>query len=391
MTSVETTDVVVIGAGIAGASAAFHLGEQGIAAVLVERDHPASGPTGKSSAVSHLFYTEPCLSQLARRGCDLLKAVPEITPHPHRVFHEVGMLWACGADNEALWRESATRIRDEEGGGIELIGPETMATMAPGFDMDGIVLALWEETYGYGDPYDATNAFAAAAREKGVAMKQRTSATALEIEGGRVKGVALSDGGRIAADRVICAMGPWTGRFVAAQTGVRLPLHIERHAMAVLDAPGRAREILPFAWCDDILAHYARPERDGTILIGTWAGGGTGVRNEGAERPAEHTDPDHYVADSDQAEAAFIVEQMLPRVPAVGELGIRPGYACLYDMSADDLPIIDHVPGVEGLVVVAGSSGHGFKMGPAIGEEAVRLATTGTSALAAPLGLSRFG
>jgi sarcosine oxidase subunit beta len=81
---------------------------------------------------------------------------------------------------------------------------------------------------------------------------------------------------------------------------------------------------------------------------------------------------------------------MWPRVPAVGDLGIKPGYACLYDMSPDDLPVIDNLPGVEGLVVVAGSSGHGLKLGPAVAEEAVRLATTGLSELVKPYGLARF-
>jgi len=385
-----TTDVVVVGAGIAGASAAWHLADQGIDAVLVEREHPASGPTGTSSAVSHLFYTEPELSLLARRGCELLKAVPEITGHPNPVFHDVGMLWACGENNESIWRESAMRIRDEEGGGIELLTPEAMAAMAPDFDMDGIVLALWEEGHGYGDSYDATNAFAVSARDKGVVLKQQTRAIALETEGGRIAGVALSNGEKIAADRVICAMGPWTGPFIAEQTGVTWPVHMERHAMAVMDAGENARGLLPFAWCDDINAHYARPEGNHSILIGTWAGGGTGVRNEDAERPTRHDDPENFDSGSSQKESAWIAEQMLPRFPAVAELGIKPGYACIYDMSPDDLPVIDHVPGIEGLVVVAGSSGHGFKTGPAVGEEAVRLATTGSSALLESFGLSRF-
>ena len=291
MTTIDRTDVVVIGAGIAGASAAFHLAQQGIDAVLIEREHPASGPTGTSSAVCHLFYTEPELSQLARRGCDLLKAVPEITGHPHPVFHEVGMLWACGENNAAVWRDSATRIRDREGGGIEILTPDEMAAMARGFAMDRIALALWENTYGYADPYDATNAFASAAPDAGVQVKQRTRVTGMEITGGRVSGVALANGERIAADLVICAMGPWTGSFIQNQTGVALPLHIERHAMAVLDAGRDAGDVLPFAWCDDINAHYARPERDSSILIGTWAGGGTGVRSEQVDRPDRHDDP----------------------------------------------------------------------------------------------------
>jgi sarcosine oxidase subunit beta len=58
----------------------------------------------------------------------------------------------------------------------------------------------------------------------------------------------------------------------------------------------------------------------------------------------------------------------LPRIPGIAELGIRKGYAGLYDMSPDDNPIIDAVPGIEGAYLACGSSGHGFKLGPAVGE-----------------------
>ncbi|WP_281060852.1 FAD-dependent oxidoreductase [Mesorhizobium sp. M7A.F.Ca.US.006.01.1.1] len=74
----------------------------------------------------------------------------------------------------------------------------------------------------------------------------------------------------------------------------------------------------------------------------------------------------------------------------MAELGIRPGYAGLYDMSPDDLPVIGAMPGVEGLVVSAGSSGHGFKTGPAVGEAVARLVTEGAQPILAPFSPSRF-
>lgn len=381
-------DVIVIGSGIAGASTAFHLAEAGVDVVLIEKDHPAAGPTGKSSAVSHLFYTEPELSQLAQRGCAWLKRLPEISDGP-AVFHETGMLWCTGEANAGVWAAAARRIHDQEGGEIFVITPEDLAARAPDFVMVDIAIGIWEPAYGYADPYEATNGFVNAARARGAIVRQQSRVGEIETAGGRVAGVRLESGEPIAADIVIAATGPWTKALIAP-LGVDLPLHIERHAMAVLDAPGMARSILPFAWCDDILAHYARPEREDTILIGTWAGGGTGIRNLEAKRPHAYEDPNEYDAGSDQDEAIWIIQQMLPRVPRIGELGIRPGYACLYDMSPDDLPVIDQVPGTEGLFVVAGSSGHGFKLGPAVGEEVARLVISGRSDLLAPFSLSRF-
>jgi sarcosine oxidase, subunit beta len=388
MSETINCDLLVIGAGIAGASAAFHAASQGIATVLVERDHPASGPTGRSSAMCHLFYTMPELSRLARRGSELLKAVPEIAGGP-KVYHATGVLWCAGAANRESWRESVRRIRDEEGGGLDEISLAELARILPGFSTEGIAIAVWEPGYGHADPYDATLAFAQAARAKGARLLQRTSVTAIEVAAGKVQGARLSDGSRVAADRVIAAVGPWT-RSLIGPLGVELPLSIERHGMAVLDAPGRAKSILPVNWVDDTLFHYARPEGENTILIGTWAGGGTGARHAEAHRPGIVAVPGEYDADFSTEESIWTLNHMLPRCPALGELGIRPGYACMYDMSPDDLPIIDAVPGAEGLYVVAGSSGHGFKLGPAVGEEAVRLAVTGASALLRPFALSRF-
>src|SRR5215213_762373 len=96
-------DVAVVGAGIAGSSAAFHLASQGVATVLVEKEHPAAGPTGKSSAICHLFYTMPELSLLARRGCEILMSLKELTG-VDGLFHRTGVLWACGEKSRAEWQ-----------------------------------------------------------------------------------------------------------------------------------------------------------------------------------------------------------------------------------------------------------------------------------------------
>jgi len=77
--------------------------------------------------------------------------------------------------------------------------------------------------------------------------------------------------------------------------------------------------------------------------------------------------PEEYDEGSDTEECASIVETFLPRIPRLGELGIRPGYAGLYDMSPDARPLMGEVPGVAGLHVLAGFSGMGFKISPAVG------------------------
>jgi glycine/D-amino acid oxidase-like deaminating enzyme len=380
-------EVVVVGAGIVGSSAAYFLAEAGMPVTLIEQTHPAGGPTGKSSALLHAFYLLPELSQLAIRGTEILKALPEIAGEGAFVT-QIGMMWICGEENAASWRAAAERIRGE-GSVIETLTPDEFARFAPGFSTEGVALALWEPDYGYADAFGATNAIARAARARGAKVMQNTTVRNLVRKGDRITGVELADGTLVEAGKVVLAAGPWTRRLLAT-AGLDLPLHVERHPMAVLDARGKAREVMPFAWCDDICCNYARPDNVGVVLAGTWAGGGTGVRHEEVGRPRFVEDPDNYMEGVDEPESVEILETFVSRVPAMAELGIRPGYAGLYDMSPDDLPIIGAMPGVDGLLVSAGSSGHGFKTGPAVGEAIAFLLTRGEQAILAPFSPARF-
>jgi len=101
-------------------------------------------------------------------------------------------------------------------------------------------------------------------------------------------------------------------------------------------------------------------------------------------------DPDIYNEGAEAEESAAIVEFFQARIPAIENLGIRPGYSGLYDMSPDDNPVIDAVPGVDGLFTIRGSSGHGFKMGAAVGEAAAQMALGEKPAVLAPFTIGRL-
>jgi glycine/D-amino acid oxidase-like deaminating enzyme len=381
------SDVIVVGAGIVGSSAAHSLASAGASVTLVEQTHPAGGPSGKSSALLHAFYLMPELSQLAIRGLEILTSLPEISGEGPFVS-QIGMMWVCGEDNRADWAAAAERIRGE-GAQMQTLTPQAFADAAPGFALDDVALALWEPEYGYADAFGATNAIARAARARGATLKQNTLVSRLIRRGDRVTGIELADGTVMEADAIILAAGPWTRRLLAT-IELDLPLHVERHPMAVLDAGGKARQVMPFAWCDDISCNYARPDNDGVVLAGTWAGGGTGIRHQAAGRPRFVENPDHYMEGVEEGESVEIIETFSSRVPAMLDLGIRQGYAGLYDMSPDDLPVAGAMPGVEGLFVSAGSSGHGFKTGPAVGEAMARLVMQGPQPILAPFSPARF-
>ncbi|HET6224040.1 MAG TPA: FAD-dependent oxidoreductase, partial [Dongiaceae bacterium] len=79
MTHGRVAEVIVVGGGIAGVSCAFHLAGLGVKTTLVERRHPAAGPTGRSSAICHAFYLMPELSRLGARGTEILRDLPALT------------------------------------------------------------------------------------------------------------------------------------------------------------------------------------------------------------------------------------------------------------------------------------------------------------------------
>jgi sarcosine oxidase subunit beta len=379
-------EVLVVGAGIAGAATAFHLADRGAKVTLLERSTPASGPTGRSGALSHAFYFPPELSPLARDGTEFLRTMPERIGYPSD-FREVGLLWGFGPELTAAVTQAVERVRGE-GTVLETLTPQQMLELAPGFTSEGLAIAMWEPGAGYADPATATASLVSAARDRGATVRLNTPIARLIAAGSAVIGVETRDGERLEAGSVVLATGPWT-RPILEEIGISLPLTMERHAITALDVAGRAREILPFTWCDDPLVHYARPDGEDRVLVGTWAGGGTGARNPDVPR-SEVSNPDVYKATVGDREAVWLLELMLPRAPGLADLPFGKGWACIYDMSPDDNPLIGPVGGVDGLVVVAGSSGHGFKLGPAVGREVARLVTTGDAPLLAAFSPNRF-
>ncbi|HEY7147494.1 MAG TPA: FAD-binding oxidoreductase [Streptosporangiaceae bacterium] len=385
----DNAEVIVVGAGIAGSAAAYHLASHGVRVTHVEKRFPAGGPSGRSGALLHLFYTEPGLSQLAARGIEILRNMRELTGYPSD-YREVGMMTVGGGANTDGYREAVRRIHDDEGGDIRLLSAGEFAELAPaGMNADGIEVAAWEPRSGYADPASATTALARRAAELGATARMNTRISRVLLDGQRAIGVQTTGGEQLLGDHVVLAAGPWT-RPLLQDAGVDLPLRVERHIITALDTPGASAQVLPFCWCDDVNMSYGRPEGPDLVLFGSWSGGGMSFRNDEAPEVQMITDPDVYREESDAAEGAEILRYVTPRIPGIASHGIRRGWAGLYDMSPDDLPVIGPVPGIDGLTVIAGSSGHGFKLGPAVGEAVAQLVETGQSPLLAAFSPARL-
>jgi len=345
-------DLVVVGGGISGASALWHASAIGMRALLLERHHLAAGPSGSSTANVRRHYSTPALAHVAAESFGFYSDFHRLTGFDAG-FDRVGVLLAVAAHEVEAFAASVSRLR-ARGARVDLLGPMEIAARIPGARLDDVAAAVYEPDGGYADATAAVNGFAEGAVRAGASIRTRTRVSAVRVDAGRVTGVELADGRHVRSPRVLLAAGPWTND-VLATVGSSVPTFAERNVVAVLHLPGRAKTVLPSVFSDRSRRYYARPDGESVILLG----GRT-------SRTAPVDGLDRFDRAVPLDESAEIVGRAGERLPQLGTADIRPGFAGLYDVSPDGLPIVGPVPGVKGLFVWTGTSGHGFRLAPGL-------------------------
>ena len=346
-------DVGVIGAGIHGSSAAFHLASRGLRVGIFEREGPASGPTGRSSAICRAYYTNPFLARCARDSIEMFKRFPEITGGGSADFRHTGLLFLHPTEDVDQVRESADRLR---GLGIEvdLLEPGEITTRFPMFDLEGVEIGAWERNAGYADPAGATSGLFRGAVARGAEPVLGHRVIAVHPEDGGGATVATEDGTRARCRRVLIAAGPWT-RGLASPAGGDLPLTVERHIVGVY----RWGDARPAPAHGDLLGgYYFRPEGEELFLVGP-------------VHPGPEVNPDRFENVASQRELEELAVPVTRRVPELQGASIHGGWASLYDVSPDWQPVIGEI--APGIFVDAGTSGHGFKLAPELGRHVAAL------------------
>jgi glycine/D-amino acid oxidase-like deaminating enzyme len=355
-----SADVIVIGAGVAGASTAFHLSRLGAGDVLVvDRATAGSGMSSRSSAMIRMHYTFRPEVELAVRSDRMFGSWTELTGRPAFV-RRTGFARIVLPGEEQALRANVAMQRDC-GARAEVLAARDFAALAPGLRTDDLTEVAWEPDGGYGDGALVAGDLLAAARDRGVRYRPHTPVRALLREGDRVTGIQTPDGPEHAGI-VVAAAGVWSPALLAS-IGVDLPIETEFHQVAVLShAPGQGT---PVACIDSTTQTYFRPEAAGTrTLVGSF----TGPRG---------IDPDTVApGGGDPAEGlAGLAGAASRRVPALADAGLVTGVTGVYDMTPDGRPMLGGWPGLDGLVLAAGFSGTGFKISPAVGEAVAALVT----------------
>lgn len=341
-----TSDVLIIGAGVHGASAAYHLASRGVGIRVLEKGYAAGGPTGRSSAVVRAYYTNELLARIARDSIAIFESFGELTGGDAG-FRRTGALWMHAASDEAAARASAATL-DAMGIRCDVVPGDTVRASHPRFAADDVAVAVWEHSAGYADPVGTTTGLLDRARELGARYTRDATVTTIE-EGPTSVAVTTSSGDRYEAERLLIAAGPWT-KPLAAQVGADLPLTVERHIVATF-AFANAPQV-PFVFSDTIQSYYFKPEGETQFLLGPLH-----------EEP--QVDADSFDEEISDAESIGLAEKVVRRVPDLADAAPRGGWASLYDVSPDWQPIIGAIG--ERTFVDAGTSGHGFKLAPALG------------------------
>jgi sarcosine oxidase subunit beta len=346
-------DVIVVGGGINGASIAFNLAKGGLKVSLIEKDFIAAGPTGRSSAIIRQHYSHEVTARMALRSLRIFQNFDDVVGGDPD-FHQTGFLLAARAEDVDLLKAN-TALQQEVGIDTRLVSPQEVKDLEPHISIEGIAAAAYEPESGYADPAATTTAYAQRAKDLGADLQLGTRVQSLLVERGRVMGVE-TDKGAFQADVVVVAAGPWTP-LITETVGIELPIKASRHQVATYRRPDEFERHMVFAGFDDEV--YIRPETGGLMLVGS-------IEPEEAE--AEVADPDSFNERVDFDIVADFSERVARRYPLMEQGTTAGGWASLYDVTPDWHAIMGALPGVEGLYCVAGTSGHGFKLGPAVGE-----------------------
>jgi sarcosine oxidase subunit beta len=373
----ESVDVVIVGAGVMGASLAFHLTRAGVKRVTVlDKTGLCGGMTAKSGALVRMHYTNEPEARLAFVGLGYFQNWSDIVGGECG-FRRTGFVMTVTPDNAERLRQNVEMLR-RIGVNTAVITSEELRELQPCARTDDLTLAAYEPESGYADPLATTTAFMRQAQRRGAILREGVVVTAIRVQRERVVGVETNIG-VIEASTVVVMAGPWSDRLLRT-AGVDFPLTPQRAQIAFYRRPP-ALANGHMVFIDGALGAYFRPHGGDLTLVGV-----------GRWKPEPPPDPDHYNEANDPDFLPAARAKAGGRLPDLLQAEFARGHAGVYDVSPDSRAILDRAPEVEGLYMAAGFSGTGFKISPAVGAGMAELITQGraTSVDIAPFRLGRF-
>jgi glycine/D-amino acid oxidase-like deaminating enzyme len=344
----NTADAIIIGAGVQGASLAYHLAERGVKALVLEKKFVAAGATGRSSGLVRMHYDVRQDTELAWVSFQYFRNWREMVGGDCGFTRTGFMQLVAPADAETLRANVATH--QALGVPVLLIDADDVKRLAPSFATDDVEVAAFEPESGYAMPSDTANALLNAARARGARLLQDCAVTDVIVSSGRVTGVRTSQG-QFSAPVVVNAAGAWAGK-LNEMAGLDLPYDTWRHDTLFVARPPQVGPTHPTV-IDFANEMYFRPEGNLT-LVGLEDGNPLGES------------PDN---DTDHARAGFVergIDRICRRIPIMENGGLHSAHGGYDGITPDQHPMLGPA-GPDGFYLDCGFSGTGFKTAPAVG------------------------
>jgi sarcosine oxidase subunit beta len=358
-------DIAIIGAGIVGASVAYHLARGGCRNVgVVEREEAAGmGSTAKAAGGIRAQFSSAINVELSRISIDAFERFPR-EMGVEAVFRQVGYLWLATRPEEMARFEKNAALQRSRGLAVEMLDRRGVEAKAPYVRADDVLGGTFHARDGYGSPADYVMGYARRAGELGVTFLYRHEVVGRE-------GAALkTTAGTVEADRFVIAAGAWSGKLGRA-LGLEIPVEPVRRQCFVTEPLPALPHPIPMT-VDYTTGVYMHTESGG-VLIGK-------------------ADPDERPGFNEAADWGFlerVAELAIHRVPVLEQARIKTGWGGLYEVTPDNHPVLGDAGG--GFAVACGFSGHGVMHAPAAGMLVAELLLTGKTSLdISCLGPGRF-
>jgi sarcosine oxidase subunit beta len=331
-----------------GASTAYHLALRGCENVLLLERQPFFGmeATGKcAGGIRYQFGTEINV-RLSLLSLPMLDRFEAELDQPIDLRYCGYLFLLTTEEDEATFRRNV-EMQNRLGVRTRWVEPDEIADMAPLIDMEGVRGGTFHAREGLADPNGVVQGYASGARRLGAKLLNEVEVTAIQVDGGRVRGVTTNRG-EVSAPVVVNAGGPWAGE-IGRMAGVDVPIVPVRRQIVVTSPIPEIPPDFPFVidFAQSLYFH-----REGPAIL-------TGMSNP--------DQPVSFDQSLDQDWELVHMEAAMKRLPILETAGLASHWAGLYEVSPDAHPILGRIARVEGLYCVAGFSGHGFMHGPICG------------------------
>ena len=344
----KSASVVIVGGGVIGTSAAFHLAEAGADVVLIERAALGSGSTSKAAGGVRTQFSDVLNIEIAKRSVEAFRDFGR-RPGWDIDLKQVGYLFVLTRPSDVEEFARSVALQNQLGLDSRILTAGETRALCPLLEGDDVLAGAFSPGDGHATPEGVVQGYAFAARTHGAHIRVGCEVVAIRIDGrGQIREVVTSDGA-IRTGAVICAAGAWS-RACGAMVGVELPVTPVRRQILFTEAIDGLPADLPMT-IDFETSFYFHREGPGLLM--------------GMSDPGET--PGFGVETSDEW-IPGLMDVVRRRAPRIADVGIRGGWAGLYEMTPDHNAIIGEAAGVSRFLYATGFSGHGFLQGPAVGE-----------------------